>query len=135
MTRGYTLDTNIIRPLLRKDPQMVERISRTLRSGIPVRFNALSYYETKRGLLAVNATAQLIRFERLATRLGILMLDQVALDKGAEIYADLRRQGALIEDADLLIAATAIAHNVCLVTNNVSHFARVPELVFEDWLS
>lgn len=40
----------------------------------------------------------------------------------------------LTEDADLLIAAIALAHDLVLVTNNVGYFARVPELRIEDWL-
>jgi predicted nucleic acid-binding protein len=34
----------------------------------------------------------------------------------------------LIPDTDLLIAATALAENLTLVTRNVRHFNRIPEL-------
>jgi tRNA(fMet)-specific endonuclease VapC len=33
----------------------------------------------------------------------------------------------------LLIAAIAKAHNVTLITHNVSEFSRVPEIALEDW--
>lgn len=42
--------------------------------------------------------------------------------------AMLRRQGNLIPDTDLLIAATALHHNLTLLTRNVRHFERVPGL-------
>jgi predicted nucleic acid-binding protein len=55
------------------------------------------------------------------------------IDLGAEIYANLYRQGQLIDDADILIAATALVHDYRLVTDNVRHFARIPNLVVENW--
>jgi tRNA(fMet)-specific endonuclease VapC len=62
------------------------------------------------------------------------MIDQAVLDKAAELYAGLRMRGQLIEDADLLIAAIALVHNMTLVTNNTAHFARITGLRVEDWL-
>lgn len=40
----------------------------------------------------------------------------------------LRRQGQLIPDLDLLIAETAVAHDLALVTRNTRHFARITGL-------
>jgi len=46
----------------------------------------------------------------------------------------LRAQGNLIEDFDLLLAATAIVYDLILVTNNTAHFDRVPRLKLVHWL-
>lgn len=46
----------------------------------------------------------------------------------ARIRGQLRRQGLIIGDADILIAATAIDHEVTLITQNVHHFERIPHL-------
>lgn len=46
----------------------------------------------------------------------------------ARIRGELRRQGLGIPDADLLIACTALAHDLTLVTRNFRHFERVPAL-------
>ena len=51
----------------------------------------------------------------------------------ATIREDLTRRGALIGSNDLLIAATALAENATLVTNNVSEFSRVNGLRLENW--
>ena len=40
----------------------------------------------------------------------------------------LRRAGTRIEDMDLLIGATALHHNLTLLTNNRRHFGRLPGL-------
>ena len=46
----------------------------------------------------------------------------------ARMRAALRQQGQLIPDMDLLIAATAITDDLTLITRNVRHFARLPDL-------
>ena len=50
------------------------------------------------------------------------------MEQFARIRARLRRQGQLIPDLDLLIAATAVTHGLTLVTRNRRHFERIPEL-------
>ncbi|NJE06954.1 type II toxin-antitoxin system VapC family toxin [Thermococcus sp. M39] len=42
-----------------------------------------------------------------------------------KLYRALKRNGELIEDADLLIAATAIAKGYTLWTKNIRHFERL----------
>ncbi|MBX7132972.1 MAG: PIN domain-containing protein [Fimbriimonadaceae bacterium] len=55
----------------------------------------------------------------------------------AEVYAsirhDLERAGAKTGANDLIVAATAIAGGLTLVTHNTSEFSRVDGLVLEDW--
>jgi len=50
-----------------------------------------------------------------------------------EIKADLKVKGKTIEDMDLLIASTAITHNMILVTNNENHFNSIHGLEIENW--
>lgn len=51
----------------------------------------------------------------------------------ASLKAELSRKGRVIDDFDLIIAATALMLDYCLVTNNVKHFSRIPELRLETW--
>jgi tRNA(fMet)-specific endonuclease VapC len=57
--------------------------------------------------------------------------------QAARIYGDIRgqleAQGTPIGGNDLLIAATAIAHDLILVTHNTREFGRVVGLKIEDW--
>lgn len=46
----------------------------------------------------------------------------------AEIYQDLKSRGILIETDDILIAATAISHDLRFATINRKHFERIPNL-------
>ena len=51
----------------------------------------------------------------------------------AEIRADLKRRGSLIDANDLFIAAHARALGLTLVTNNTAEFERVNGLTIENW--
>lgn len=132
--KGYTLDTNVVAAHLKTNAVVTQRMRHAEAAGYPVMLNAVSYYETRRGLLFAGARTQLAAFERLWRTQGILMIDQVVLDKAADIYADLRATGKLIEDADILMAAIALTNDLALVTNNTSHFSRLTDLQIEDWL-
>ena len=57
----------------------------------------------------------------------------IALSFG-EIMAQLRRQGNLIEDFDLLSVATALSNGLTVVTNNTTHFDRGPGLTLTNWV-
>ena len=43
-------------------------------------------------------------------------------------------RGTPIGPYDMQIAAQCISRNLCLVTNNVREFKRVPKLVIENWI-
>lgn len=66
--------------------------------------------------------------------LSVLGVDPETARIFGDIKAHLRREGMLIEDLDLLIAATARTHNLTLVTNNQDHFGRIPGLHLDNWL-
>ncbi|MGK7872682.1 MAG: PIN domain-containing protein [Xenococcaceae cyanobacterium] len=55
------------------------------------------------------------------------------IERAAEIHADLRRRGRPVEDADILIAATAIANGLTLVSND-SDMSEIRGLAIENWL-
>ena len=76
---GDLLDTNIVTAHLKGHSGVRQRIREAELGGQPVRLNAVSYYETKRGLMAIGAHRQLAAFERLWQVLGIVMIDQAVL--------------------------------------------------------
>nr|WP_256366874.1 PIN domain-containing protein [Aphanizomenon sp. UHCC 0183] len=60
-------------------------------------------------------------------------IDMAIFQKTSEIYADLKQRGLPIQDADIFIAATAIIHNLIVVSHD-SDLLRIKELQLEDWL-
>lgn len=70
----------------------------------------------------------------------IELLDVVEVDiPVALLFGDLRARlfdaGTPMPDSDALIAATALTHNLTLVTHNTADFLTVSELRLEDWLT
>lgn len=63
----------------------------------------------------------------------VLGIDATTASVFGKVKAQLRRQGRLIADLDLLIGATALAHDLTLVTNNAEHFGRIDGLRLEHW--
>ena len=53
--------------------------------------------------------------------------------KFGNLKAELETIGLRVDDADLLIAATAIIYKATLVTANTKHFSRFKGLKLEDW--
>lgn len=95
----------------------------------------IAYYEVVKGHEYVGAHDRQKLFDEFCELNNVIPLDQAACRRAAQVYADLRRRGNLIPDADILIAGIALAGDYVLVTQNVKHFQRVPGLRVESWLS
>ncbi len=77
-----------------------------------------------------------LNLERLAiffAPLKSLPFDDSAAEHFARVGAELMKRGTPIGPNDLVIAATALAHQFTLVTHNTAEFGRVPGLRLEDW--
>jgi tRNA(fMet)-specific endonuclease VapC len=62
-----------------------------------------------------------------------LSFDDTCSEQYGLIRSDLERAGKPIGPYDVMIAATAIAHELTLVTHDVAEFSRVAGLKWEDW--
>ena len=129
----YALDTNIISYSLRGDRQIQTRIYNEVNEGDNIVILPIVYYEIKRGLISCNAINKLKAFDNLCNIFGIDDLDIKILDIAADIYATRKLQGRSIEDADILIAASCLARNYTLVTNNEKHFEDIGGLRMVNW--
>ncbi len=70
-------------------------------------------------------------FRRFLARVVVLPLDEAIMRRYAYLRGMLRRQEPGRErrdELDLLIAATALHHDLIVVTRNVRDFARIPDL-------
>jgi predicted nucleic acid-binding protein len=55
------------------------------------------------------------------------------MDRAATLLTTLEEKGTPIAHGDLFIAATALTHDLILVTNNAKHFSKVEGLALENW--
>ena len=129
-----TLDTNIITAFLKKDSKVIRRVSDYLEFFDRLTINIISYYEILRGLTDLGNEEKLMRFEEFIQDNELVSIRKETIEKAAQIYAYLKKDGNLIEDADILMASIAIVEDLVLITNNLSHFRRVKGLRTENWL-
>jgi len=129
-----TLDTNIITAFLKNDLRVVQRVSDYLELFEKLSINIISYYEILRGLKDLGNEEKLKRFEDFIQENELVFIRKDTVEKAAEIYAYLKKEGNLIEDADILMASTAIVEDLVLITNNVKHFKRVKGLRIDNWI-
>ncbi len=129
------LDTDILSAVMRQHPGALARARAYLAVHHHLTFSIITRYEILRGLHAKNATTQLAAFNRLCSVSSILPLTDAIVVRAATIYANLHQRGALIGDADILIAATGLEHGLIVVTNNESHYNRITGIQLENWLA
>lgn len=128
----YLLDTNICIAMIKNVPGVRERIldvgiENCLVSDITV---AELYY----------GAAKSERLEHFADVDFIIQnFLMLSIDSSLETYGrikyELEKQGLPIDDFDLLIGAIAKDFGLVLVTHNTRHFARIPDIVLEDWIA
>ena len=71
--------------------------------------------------------------QTFVSELEIVPFDTKAAELAGKIRFDLEKRGQPIGGYDLMIAATALANNGVVVTNNTREFSRVNGLSLEDW--
>lgn len=131
----YCFDTDVASALLRTNPP-VDLISRV--SLVPKHEHHTTAITVAELLYGAERASNLTLIDRVHERVlraqVIVPFDAPA----AEIYASLRirleREGRRLADPDLMIAAICLSRDLTLVTGNVRHFSRVPDLRVENWL-
>ncbi len=133
---GKLIDTSTLSEVMRGRDESVRRNAHVYLERFQLfTFSILTRFEILRGLYAKDARGKISRFEILCANNEVLPLTDSVVLKGAEIYSLLRNQGKLIDDMDILIAATALVNDLNLITENVDHFGRIPDLQIESWRS
>lgn len=128
------LDTDILSEALkRKDPQVLAKVRQYLTEHQRLAFSAITAYEIIRGLRARRARRQVAAFFNTIGTSDVFPVSVPVLMRAAELWADAHTGGYPHDDADLIIAATALEHGRVLVTGNTSHFAWIAGLRLEDW--
>jgi len=124
----YLLDTNIVIYLAKGRLGSVrERLAQHASDDIAISVITL-------GELRFGAEKSQAREQALSQRMQVLELPESASTHYGQIRAELQRKGKIIGNNDLWLAAHARAEGLILVTNNEREFARVPELVVENWV-
>jgi predicted nucleic acid-binding protein len=129
----FLLDTNICVYWLKGDKNIEQKALAVGIHTIAISFINLSelYYgayksqKVKKNLAAIKI---------LKNKLELIEYNEEICETFGELKASLEKNGKIIDDADLFIAACAIVNDIILVTNNEKHFKRLKGLKLENWI-
>jgi tRNA(fMet)-specific endonuclease VapC len=127
------LDTDILSELFKGHELVKSRAAEYIREHGRLTISHITKYEILKGLKAKKAEKQITVFARFCSMNNVLAITDDAIVKAADIYASLKEKGALISDADILVASIALTNNLVLVTNNTSHFSKIEGLELKNW--
>jgi tRNA(fMet)-specific endonuclease VapC len=127
------LDTDILSEVLKQRDQVVARNAADyLQLRGQFCLSIVTRYEIVRGYKEKQALRQLERFDEFCNHSRVLLATPAVFERAADLWAAARRAGHPHGDADMLIAATALEHQLALASGNRPHFAWIPGLVVLD---
>ena len=131
----YCFDTDVLSAVLKRDPplHLIRRLAQVPAEEqftTSVTLGELLYGAAKRD------SPQLVeRIRELILRAAaVLPFDSSAAEVYGRLRARLETEGRRLDEPDLRIASIALSRRLTLVTGNVRHFSRVPDLTVENWL-
>ena len=137
---GFLLDTNIISELVKPKPKanVTEWVENTDESLLYL--SVLTLGEIRRGIAALpqsrrRATLEAWLDKDLRGRFDgrILVIDQEVADRWGLLTAAARKSGIVLPVIDGLLAATALEHNLTLVTRDTGQIPSMGVAVFNPW--
>lgn len=129
----YLLDTCIISDFIKGETATNARFKQTPPADMAI--SAVTVMELRYGLALNPHRVQKIEpaIASILSSVTILPFGTVEAEQAAQIRAALKSQGQPIGAYDVLIAATALHHNLIMVTANQREFERVSGLQTENW--
>ncbi len=129
----FLLDTNVVIDLGRqRNIVLMSRVSGTSTDELAI--SSISLGELYYGEQRVGVPSRsLLALNSFLAPVAVLPFGHREASFYGLVRADLERKGMTIGAHDLMIAATALAHDITLVTRDTSDFSRVQDLRIEDW--
>jgi tRNA(fMet)-specific endonuclease VapC len=131
----YCFDTDVVSATMRRDAplHLVRRLALVPvaeQFTTSITLGELVYGAERKGS---GALVERVR-DLVLSGLAILAFDRSAAEIYGRLRAQLEREGRRLAEPDLRIAGIVLSRDLTLVTGNVRHFRRVPELRVENWL-
>jgi tRNA(fMet)-specific endonuclease VapC len=132
----YCFDTDVLSAVIRHDPPLalIRRLAQTppeQQFTTAVTLGELLYGAARRGSAHLTKKVR----DLLVGALLVLPFDERAAEVYGPLRAQLESEGRRLDEPDLRIASIARSRDLVLVTGNVRHFGRVPDLEVENWLN
>jgi predicted nucleic acid-binding protein len=132
--KRYLLDTSVYSQPLRKRAVEAALLRWSNIGDAACAVSAVSVGEVEFGLALENRAERRRKYEVLLEgRLEVLPTTMEVWLEFARRKARQQILGETVADLDLLIAATALVHRLTVATLNVTDFARIEGISWEDW--
>ena len=123
----YLVDTDYIIDFLVTQSSVIDLFSLLGKEGIAI--SLITVGEIYEGIYYGRKPEEdQASFQKFLSTIPTLPLNLSIIQRFARIRGELRRTGQIIGDFDMLIAATAIEYDLILVTRNIKHYKRIPNL-------
>jgi len=139
---GFLLDTNCVSELVRAQPEQRVLDWFDAADELLLYLSVLTIGEIRKGLAGLPQGKRRTQLETwleldLQARFSgrILAIDLTIASRWGLLAADAKRKGRPLSTIDGLIAATALQHNLTLVSRNVSDFAATQVTLLNPWES
>ena len=127
------LDTNVCVGILHSDPKVASHLAESNDLiAVPGMVEGELYYGIEK---STRKSENKAATEEFLEGVEIVYSDHEIMAKFGELKGTLEQRGTRIDDADLIIAATALCRNAALATGNVKHFERIDGLRIENWFA
>lgn len=131
--KRYLLDTNICVFYLKGKYDLLTKIEKIGRQHCFI--SEITVAELLYGASCSNDKERVLsEVNRFINQFEVLPIYE-SLSTFADAKAQLRKEGILIDNFDLLIGVTAIHHKLIMVTENVKHLNRLPQIKIENWIN
>lgn len=139
---SFLLDTNVVSEAMRREPNAAVLQWLAAQSNDSLFLSAISLGELRHGaLLLASPRKRKLLLDWITTeiKLGfgkrILSIDSAVMETWADLQTASRRAGRRLPAMDSLIAATALRHQLTLVTRNTADFKGAGVALLNPWQS
>ncbi len=121
---AYLLDADWVIQALAGHRPTLDSINRLATDGIAISW--ITVGEVYEGAFkSADPQGHIATFRTFRYPFPTLNLDDSTMEHFAEVRSYLRRRGELIPDFDILIGATALRHDLTVLTYNLRHLRRI----------
>jgi predicted nucleic acid-binding protein len=129
------LDSDILSYYFSGNIKVRDKITEALKNKEQIALTAINVYETLKGFRWRNNVKKEKMFGGFLETVPVFTINDDVILLAADIYADLRRNGKMVGDADILIAAVVINNNGKFISNNTKHCENIKGLNLVNWLN
>ena len=128
------LDSDTLSYYFSGNKKIYDKIREAINNNEKMAITAINVYEILKGFRWRKNKNKELLFNNFLENILVFSINDNVIDLAADIYANLRVNGKVVGDADILIAAIVMNNKGKLITNNIKHYKNIKNLEVLNWL-